>query len=257
MNYHYPIVIAALGVPVFAGIVTSVRAEPPTVPGVVTPATDPVKVETTKIHDLTAILTVNDDETDFDELKKIGGAFATSYRVSKTVNVTYEAPNKARFEGHALGASISLIYNGGQKAYHTPIKSGVQDVSTQPGQKQSLLDIGIFAKDYLTTDYEPIFLRKEKTLLVYKLKQRNSTNGSNEIIWVDPLTSIIVKRMSYNGDGKLTKELRFVKPQMVRKGIYVPTRIEIYNQFGKLGAVQDVSEIKVNLGVDESLFDVS
>ena len=127
----------------------------------------------------------------------------------------------------------------------------------QPGQKQSLLDLGIFAKDYLTTDYKPVFLRKDGPLLVFQLNQRGTDNKSNEVVWVDPKTSITVKRQSVSGKKIMTKEMRYLYPQQVRPGIFVPTRIEIYNQFGKLGAVQDVSDIKANLGVDEGLFDVS
>ena len=215
------------------------------------------RVESTKIHDLTATMQVNDDETNIDELKRIGGAFATTYRISHTVNVSYEYPNKARFEGRAFGVGISLIYNGDLKAYHTPIKSSSMNVANQPGQKQSLLDLGIFAKDYLATDWKPTFLREENGLDVFQLSLRAVGNNSKEIVWVNPKTMITERRMSYNGDPKLIKELRYLKPMQIRPGIWVPTRIEIYNQFGKLGAVQDILNIKVNLGVDESLFDAS
>jgi outer membrane lipoprotein-sorting protein len=214
-------------------------------------------LESVKIRNLTATLRVNDDQSNFDELKKIGGAFATTYRVSKTFSLTYEYPNKARFEGRALGAAIVLIYNGPTKVLHSPIHSSTSNVANQPGQKQSLMDLGIFARDYLTTDYAPVFLRKEGNLDVFQLNQRNTDNRSHEIVWVNPKTSITERRVSYNGDGKLTKELRYVKPQQIRPGIFVPTQIEIYNQFGKLGVVQDVQDIKVNLGVDEAQFDVS
>ena len=223
------------------------------------PAGTPVAaepLETNKIHDLVATLVVNNDETNFDELKKIGGAFATTYRV-KRVEVTYANPNKTRFESRLLGAPVVMIYNGTKKAYKTPIKSGASDVSDQPGQKQSLLDLGIFARDYLQTDYEPQFVRREGGLIVYKLVQRGTTNHSHEIVWLNPKTALIERRQSFSGDNVLKKELRYKLPQQVRPGIWIPTRIEIYNQFGKLGAVQTVEGIKVNLGVDESKFDVS
>lgn len=216
----------------------------------------PEQVETSKIKDLTCTLAVNSDETNFEELGKMGGAFATSYRI-KHMDVSYKSPNKVRFESRFLGASVVMIYNGPKKVYKTPIKSGESDVSTQPGQKQSMMDLGVFSTDYLTTDYKPTLLRKEGNLVVFDLTQRNTDNRSHEIVWVNPKTSITERRMSYNGDGILKKEMRYRKPVEVKPGIWVPTRIEIFNQFGKLAAVQDVEDLKVNAGVDESKFDVS
>ena len=84
--------LAALGMGIFGRPVAADQpVAPPSSPVV---GLDWQPFATSKIKDLTATLRVNDDQTDFDELKKIGGAFATSYRVSKTVNVTYEYPNK-------------------------------------------------------------------------------------------------------------------------------------------------------------------
>ena len=74
---------------------------------------------------------------------------------------------------------------------------------------------------------------------------------------MNPKTSIIEKRLSYNGDNILQKELHFVNPVQVRPGIFVPTRVEIYNKEGKLGAAQGIEDIKVNLGVDDKQFETS
>lgn len=211
-------------------------------------------IMTDKIKDMTATLRVT--ETNRTELRKIGGAFATTYSLKK-MDVTYMNPNKARFEARVLGASVMMIYNGNTKVYRTPIKSGTQDVASKPGQKQTLMDLGIFARDYLTTDYKPNLVRKEGNLLVFKLTQRNTENKSHEVVWVNPKNSVIEKRQSVNGDNILQKEMRFVNPQQIRPGIWVPTRIEIYNQFGKLGAAQAIENIKVNLGVNEDAFKIS
>lgn len=242
-------------------------AKTPTKPTAKTPARPAAKaapaavpsvdsVQTDKIKDLTATLTVNSDETDFAELKKIGGAFATTYRL-KRVEVSYKFPGKARFESRLLGAPVVMIYNGDKQVYQTPIKSGTKDVADHPGQKQSLMDLGLFAIDYLSTDYKPVFQRRDGELLVYKLEQRGTDNKSHEIVWVNPKTAVTERRQTFNGDNVLKKEVRYKNARQIRPGIWVPTRIEIYNQFGKLGAVQDVTDIKVNLGVEDSKFAVS
>lgn len=215
---------------------------------------NPETIWSSKVKDMTATLTVQ--EIDRPELRKIGGAFATSYSI-KHVDVSYQYPNKARFEGRILGAPVVLVYNGDQKMYKTPIKSGVSNVAGQPGQKQTLMDVGLFAKDYLTTDYLATFVRMDGDKPVYKLSQRNSDNNSHEIVTVNPKTSIIERRLSYNGEKKLIKEMRFKNPVQARPGVWVPTRLEIYNAEGKFGVAQSLDNIKVNLGVDSNLFKIS
>lgn len=210
-------------------------------------------VSTDKIKDLTATLVVNNDGTDYDELKKIGGAFAATYRV-KRMDITYKNPNKVRFEGKAIGLSALMIYNGEKKYFKVPLHTENQDVKGKAGQKQSLMDMGIFSKDYLTLDWLPTFVKKDGALLQFDLTQRGSTNKSHEMVWVNPKNGLIEKRQTFNGDNKLQKEMRFKNPQQIRPGIWVPTRLEIYNQSGKLGAVQDVQDIKVNLGVADEKF---
>lgn len=233
--------VAALGFGLGTGHVVAVAAQEPGLP-----ATD-------KIKDLTATLVVSSDETNFTELKKIGGSFATTYRF-KRMEVAYKNPNKARFETKVMGANVVMVFNGDTKMFRVPLRKEVQNVAGKPGQKQSLLDLGLFARDYLTTDYRPVYLRKDSGLLVYKLVQRNTDNKSHEVVWVNPKTFITERRQSINGDGELQKELRYKNARAVRPGIWIPMRIEVYNQFGKLGAVQNLEDVKVNLGVSESQF---
>jgi outer membrane lipoprotein-sorting protein len=133
----------------------------------------------------------------------------------------------------------------------------IQNVKGQPGQKQSLLDLGIFAKDWLTTDWEPHYLGTQKGLDQYKLSQRDTRNRSHEIISVNPKTFIIEQRKSYNGDDVFQKEIRFRNPVQVEPGIWVPTRIEIWNQYGKMAAVQTLQGTRVNAGVRDDLFEIS
>lgn len=208
---------------------------------------------TDRIKDLSVALRIVHEETNFDELKKIGGAFATSYRVP-TYEIAYKAPNKLRVEGKAGPLSALLIYVGDTKLYKIGLLKKTEDVKGNPGKKQSLMDVGVFAKDWLATDYQAVFQRREGALLVYKLVQRGTENKSHEVVWVNPKTFITEKRQSFNSENELQKEIRYVKARELRPGIFLPSRVEIYNQFGKLGAVQTVESVQVNLGLPESLF---
>lgn len=210
-------------------------------------------IATDKIKDLKASLRIVHEETNFEELGKIGGAFATSYRIPR-YDIAYKWPNKLRAEGKAGLVSAVIVYVGDTKMFKALGIKKTQDIKGEPGQKQSLMDIGIFAKDWLSTDYQAVFQRREGALIVYKLVQRGTINRSHEIVWVNPKTAITERRLSYNGDNVFQKELRYKNPREVKPGIYFPTRVEIYNPQGKLGAVQTVEEVTVNSDLPDSVF---
>jgi len=215
-----------------------------------TPTAD--STATDRVKDLTGTLRVV--KADFDELGKISKEFKVTYRF-KRMNISYKFPNRTRLETKAAGTTGILIFNENTRYYKLPIRAEKKDITGQPGQKQSLLQLGIFSKDFLETDYEAVYQKTEKGLAVFKLNQRGTDNKSHEIVWVNPKTHIVEKRQSFNGDNKLRMETRYLAPQQIRPGIYVPTRVEIYNQFGKLGAVQAFEEVKVNLGLSDTLFE--
>lgn len=212
----------------------------------------PEAIATEKIQDLA--VTINLKEANRKELKKMGGAFATNYS-AKQAQMYYKAPNKLRFESKILGANVTLVYNGDTQGYKTPIISGKKNIHGKPGQKQTLMDIGVFARDYITTDYKPVYLRTEGKLHVFKMVQRNTTNTSHEILWVNPQTHLIERRLSYNGDNILQKEMRYKLARIIRPGIWLPAQIEVYNKEGKLAVSQTVDNPKINLGVEDSLFE--
>jgi outer membrane lipoprotein-sorting protein len=215
---------------------------------------DPDRVATDKIRDLSGVLKVV--QADFNELGKIGRDWRTTYRF-KEMALTYKNPNKTRLEARILGASVVMVFNGNTKMVRAPLRKDVRDVTGQPGQKKNLLDLGIFARDYLATDWKAAYERNEGPLQVYKLTQRNSDNPAYEIVWVNPRTAITEKRHSFNGKGRRRMELRYLKPVQAAPGVFVPTHIEVYNQFGKLGGVQEMRDLKVNVGVSDDRFATS
>jgi len=253
------VVSGALGTALAAGPgAQAVAAETATIPAAVSPEAVVASRSTDRIKDLTTTLVLDDNATNRDELAKIGGSFATTYSF-REMRVGYAYPNKARFEGVSSIGKALLVYNGDQKMFKVPIPligKKIMNVHGKQGQKQSLLDVGVFARDWLTTDWEPHYEGRQGGLDKYDLKQRDSDNRSHEVVFVNPKTYIIERRLSYNGSNILQKEMRFTKAIQIQPGIWVPGRIEIYNQFGKLGAAQDLTGTRVNAGVSEDLFQI-
>lgn len=217
------------------------------------------KLVNTRIKDMAA--TVRVTETDWRELEKCGSDFKRTYYF-KRMNVAYRYPNQTRMETKALGSTLVIVFSGDTRYYKVPFKTETSSVAGQPGQKQGLLQFGIYAPDYLTLDYDPQLLGveksgKEKGLHKIRLSQRRSANKSYELLWVNPKTHIIERRQSWNGDKQLTMELRYKNVKEVKPGIFVPFRIEIYNPEGKLGAAQAVEDLRINTGLADSLFATS
>src|SRR5688572_18427742 len=92
------VVLGATGLSAGRSLLPAAAA--PIAAGSLSPDVIVAKRSTDKIKDLVTTLVVKDDETNREELKKIGGAFATTYSI-KRMNVSYKFPNKARFEGKA------------------------------------------------------------------------------------------------------------------------------------------------------------
>ena len=209
------------------------------------------KLANDRIKDMSATLRVT--ETDWKELEKCGSDFKRTYYF-KRMTVAYQYPNKTRMETKALGSTVLIVFNGDLRYYKVPFKSETSSVAGQPGQKQGLLQFGIYAPDYLTLDYDPHFVGIEKGLHKIRLTQRRSNNKSFELLWVNPKTHIIERRQSWNGDNVLTMELRYKNAKEVQPGIFVPFRIEVYNPEGKLGAAQVVENLTLNTGLADTLF---
>jgi hypothetical protein len=189
------------------------------------------------------------------ELEKIPGDFAQAYRFHR-VSVFYEQPGKLQFMADVAGTHITYTINGNKRFTSIPSFHihKVEDISGAPGKKQALLDCGLLAPEVLD-DFEGIYLGDEGGLLKYRLQPRIKTERFFEMLWIDPKTHIVAKRERHNQDGKLMSWYRYLNPAEPRPHMYVPTRVEVYNPEGKLGGVTVYQNIKINLGVDDSIFD--
>jgi hypothetical protein len=188
------------------------------------------------------------------ELEKISGDFANAYRFRR-VSMTYEQPGKLHFEAVVAGAHIAYTINGNTRYTSIPTFHihKVQDITGAPGKKDTLLDEGLVPPEQLT-DYNATFLRKDGGFLVYSLEPKQPGETMREVIWIDPKTHITVKRQYFNRNGSLGKWFLYKNPIQVRPGIYVPTRVEVYNAENKLAGVTAYQNIRVNQPVDESIF---
>jgi len=189
-----------------------------------------------------------------DELKKISGDIALAYRLHRG-SMAYQQPGKLRID-----ASIPhfvtgyYIVNGYQKLTVAPFIHTVQDTTTSPGKRQTLLDFGLVPPELLT-DYNATFLRREKGLLLFELQPKQAGETQKDLIWIDPKTHITTQRYNYNREGQLTKWFLYTNPVLI-DGVYIPTRVELYNTSNKLAGATVYQNILVNVPISPSLFKI-
>ena len=190
-----------------------------------------------------------------DVLKTISGDIALAYRLHRG-SLAYAQPGKLRIDAsipHFLTGYY--VINGNQKLTVAPFVHKVQDTTGAPGKRQSLLDFGLVPPELLT-DYNATFLRREAGLICFQLQPKQVGETEKDLVWIDPKTHITTQRYNYGRDGKLTKILRYLNPLLVAPGIYVPTRVELYNTQNKLAGATVYQNIRVNQPVSSSLFKI-
>jgi hypothetical protein len=189
------------------------------------------------------------------ELERIPGDFANAYRFHR-VSLSYSQPDRLQFDSVVAGTHITYTINGNRKytsipAFHV---HKVEDTTGAPGKKQSLLDVGLVPPELLDY-YNGTYLRTEGSLVVFQIMPKQVSETYKDIVWIDPVTHITAKRIHYNRDGKLIAWYIYTNPAEPRPNVYVPTRVEVYNPLNHLAAVTEYSNIKVNLPVNNTIFD--
>lgn len=193
-------------------------------------------------------------EEDQDQLKKISGDIALAYRLHRG-SMVYQQPGKIRIEATIPHLATGYyVINGNKKLTVAPFVHKVQDTTGAPGKRQTLLDFGLVPPELLT-DYTVTFLRRENGLLCYQVQPKQKGETQKDLIWIDPKTHITAQRYNYDRNGKFLKWFLYKNPVLVN-GVYVPTRVELYNSQNKLAGATVYQNIKINQPVDESLFKI-
>ena len=190
-----------------------------------------------------------------DELKKISGDISLAYRLHRG-SMVYEQPGKLRVDATIPHLATGYyVINGNMKRTVAPFVDKKQDTTGAPGKRQTLLDFGLVPPELLT-DYNATFLRRESGLLCFQIQPKQAGETEKDLVWIDPKTHITAQRYNYDRDGKLVKWFLYKNPVLVAPGIYVPTRVELYNTSNKLAGATVYQNVRVNQPVSESLFKI-
>lgn len=209
------------------------------------------------LHDLTFKLVI--EEHNSRELKKINRDFSQSYQVDYAI-VHIKDPFMLRVDSTIDGQTAVAITNGAKVKYRIP-RAGInlnQDVTDQPGRRQTWLDFGLLTPSVVDEFFLPKFIRNDRATgdRVYDLTYRNvatSKDTTRYRVWIDPNRGTIDKREWYGQLGEFRATFEYVSPVKIG-GIYIPTEIIVKNADGKLAGKSKILNIKVNQGISSDLF---
>jgi hypothetical protein len=201
----------------------------------------------------TAIVQKNDEA-----LNKIGRNFAQGYRV-RSSTIWYKEPSKLRVDAKAGFLSVRYVINGTRKATQVPGLhiNKVKDIAGHPGEAQGMLDSGIITRSFLANSVASRFVGRRKLegreVPVFEFWYTADKVSRHHLLWMDPEKKIILRHDVDNRHGG--PWVRYVLKQPIQvSGIWVPTRLEVYDAEGQLAAVTRYTQVKVNSGVSEGLF---
>lgn len=215
---------------------------------------DDVRQSTRGFHDVT--LTCKVVKANLSELKKIGKDFAKSYDF-KTCKVHFKAPDKMKMEGKLGLVTGSMVINGDRKAFLIPSLhfKHKENIAGKPHMRQTEFDLGIFTdslwSDYIVTDIEHMSGVEGP---VYKITFVRSNAKKRPIsCWVDARSFKMMKLENYKRNGSLKSRFIYSDHKLV-DGIWVPTRVDVYNGNGKLAGSTEYENIAINAGIPDSEF---
>jgi len=208
------------------------------------------------LHDFsaTAVIAQKND----DELRQIDRNFAQGYRFRESI-IQYKEPFKLRVDSKAGLFSVRYVINGKRKSTQVPGLhiNKVKDITGRPGEEQGMLDSGILTPGFLADSVAFRFVGKEKldgqSVPVFEFWFTDERHSRHHQVWIDPVKRFILRHDVFNRSGGLKMRYMYKQPTLVT-GVWVPTRLEVYNASGRLGAVTRYTNVKVNTGLSESLF---
>jgi len=120
-----------------------------------------------------------------------------------------------------------------------------------------MLDSGIVTPGFLEDAVASHFVGRQsldgRMVPVFEFWPTDERHGRHHVVWMDPDKRVILRHDVHNRSGSL--KMRFMLLQPIQAaGVWVPTRVEVYNAEGRLAAVTKYKQVKINTGLSEGLF---
>lgn len=193
-----------------------------------------------------------------EELRKIDTSFVQQFGVLDSATFRCKEPFKLRFDGRSEDNAGYYVINGPTKLISVPalrVKQKI-NISTQPGQRQTMMDFILLTEADATQFLSAKFVRfdRETGNPIFDLTFPSNLNYPvRHRVWLDKNDHYMVRREWYGLKGQLRATYYYGNPVKV-KGISVPTSFRLVNAENKVAAELKYTGVKVNDGIADSVF---
>lgn len=191
------------------------------------------------------------------ELEKINDDFGQGYKFS-TTNVRLKEPFKLRLDANVEDTTVSYIVNGTSRRIRVPrLKVNVkQDLSKEPGKRQTAMDFGVLTPSLLTDLFDAKFVRLDRATndvvfdLTYKPALKDKTRYR---VWIDPVKKYVTKREWFHRKGRMVATFYYDSP-VSEGGATMATKLTVKNGDDKVAGVTSYVGMRLNQGIPDDVF---
>lgn len=190
-------------------------------------------------------------------LTKIEANYAQLYEF-KTAYISLKHPDKVRIEGKLGMVKFEYIVNGTNKLFRAPmVKISKKDnYADEPAKLQSALDVGIVTPtlwQYRTIEIIDDEHAQQNGEI--KLRMRWAKGDMVYYAWIDAKDLYLKKFEKCKADGTVELRTVYSDAKKVSDAIWIPHKVEVYASDGTKAGTSEFSDVKVNSGLADSLFE--
>ncbi|MCX6360805.1 MAG: hypothetical protein NT029_13405 [Armatimonadetes bacterium] len=174
----------------------------------------------------------------------------------KALDIAYKEPSRFRAE-----ARVGLLLVDGAALYYRVPQLGIKrrtDLGADLHRRHSLFDLGLLTKAKLE-QLEGRRLRSEVVrgveAQVFELRYR-ADREVRYLAWLDPVRKVTLRRQWYDRSSRLKGTFDYLDVSEAAPGICVPRKIEVRTAAGALAGVAVYSDVVVNGGLADALFEI-
>jgi hypothetical protein len=191
------------------------------------------------------------------ELQKINDDFGQAYRFANT-SVRLKEPFKLRLDASVEDTTVTYVINGTLQHFKIA-RLGLnkkEDLSKDPGRRQTLLDFGVLTPSMLSDLFDAKFVRVDRATndvvfdLTYQAKFKDKTRFR---VWIDPDKKYITKREWYQRKGRMVATFIYDTP-VTEGGATMPSKQTVKNGDDIIAGQTSYVGVRINQGIADDVF---
>ena len=172
------------------------------------------------------------------------------------LDIAYKEPSRFRAE-----ARVGLLVVDGATLYYRVPQLGIKrrtDLGADLHRRHSLFDLGLLTR----AKVDQMDGRRVRTEVVHGVEAQvhelryRADRDTRYIAWLDPVRKVTLRRQWFDRSNRLKGTFDYLDISEAAPGVYVPRRIEVRTATGSLAGVAVYSDVIVNGGLADALFEI-